>query len=100
MRAFRGYGNINQQLGRGWRTFHSLQLAFNRRFSNGVSFGFNDTITLYDHQSTNARLQHNADGTYIDPQRPGAGRRAAGHDDQPGARAEGQLRVGHAGPDE
>jgi len=63
MRAFRGYGNINQQVGRNWRTFHSLQLAFNRRFSNGVSFGFNDTITLYDHQSTGPRLQHNADGS-------------------------------------
>jgi hypothetical protein len=63
MRAFRGYGNINQQVGRNWRTFHSLQLAFNRRFSNGLSFGFNDTITLYDHQSTGPRLQHNADGT-------------------------------------
>jgi len=63
MRAYRGYGNINQQVGRGWRTFHSLQLAFNRRFRNGLSFGFNDTITLYDHQNTGVRLQHNTDGT-------------------------------------
>jgi len=63
MRAYRGYGNINQQVGRNWRTFHSLQLALNRRFSNGLSFGFNDTITLSDHQSTAPRLQHNADGT-------------------------------------
>jgi hypothetical protein len=63
MRAFRGYGNINMQISRGWRTFHSLQLAFNRRFRDGFSFGFNDTITLYDHQSTNARMQHNPDGT-------------------------------------
>ena len=30
-----------------------------------MAFGFNDTITLYDHQSTNARLQHNPDGSYI-----------------------------------
>ena len=65
MRAFRGYGNINQQWGRGWRTFHSIQIAFNRRFRNGFSFGFNDTITLYDHQSTGARLQHNPDGSYF-----------------------------------
>jgi hypothetical protein len=64
IRAFRGYGTINQQVSRGWRTFHSLQLSFNRRFVNGLAFGFNDTIVLYDHQSTAARLQHNADGTY------------------------------------
>jgi hypothetical protein len=64
IRAFRGYSGISQQLGRGWRTFHSLQLSFNRRFKDGLSFGFNDTISLSDHQSTSARLQHNADGTY------------------------------------
>ncbi len=33
-------------------------------FKDGLSFGFNDTISLADHQSTAARLQHNADGTY------------------------------------
>jgi hypothetical protein len=64
MRAFRGYGSISQQLSRGWRTFHSLQLSYNRRFVNGLAFGFNDTMVLYDHQSTGARLQHNSDGTY------------------------------------
>jgi hypothetical protein len=64
MRPFRGYGAIQQQWGRGWRTYHSVQLAFNRRFRNGVSFGFNDTISLYDHQSTAPRLQHNADGSF------------------------------------
>ncbi len=64
MRAFRGYSSITQQWGRGWRTFHSLQLSFNRRFKDGVASGFNDTIVLSDHQSTAARLQHNADGSY------------------------------------
>jgi hypothetical protein len=64
MRTFRGYSSITQQWGRGWRTFHSLQLSFTRRFKDGVSFGLNDTIVLSDHQSTAARLQHNADGTY------------------------------------
>src|SRR5204863_3488996 len=44
MRAYRGYSSITQQWGRGWRTFHSLQLAFNRRFKDGVSFALNDTI--------------------------------------------------------
>ena len=74
MRTFRGYGAIQQQWGRGWRTFHSLQLSLQRRFRNGFSFGFNDTITLADHSNTfdptnpgtarSARLQHNADGSY------------------------------------
>ena len=64
VRAFRGYSSITQQWGRGWRTFHSLQLSYNRRFKDGLSFGFNDTISLSDHQSTSARLQHNPDGTF------------------------------------
>jgi hypothetical protein len=64
LRAFRGYGSIQQQVSRGWRTFHSLQMSFNRRFTNGLAFGFNDTFVLYDRQSTDARLQHNPDGTY------------------------------------
>jgi hypothetical protein len=64
MRAFRGYSAITQQWARGWRTYHSVQLSFTRRFRDGVSFGFNDTIPLFDQQSTNARLQHNADGTF------------------------------------
>jgi hypothetical protein len=34
------------------------------RCRDGLSFGFNDSIPIYDHQSTSARLQHNADGTY------------------------------------
>ena len=32
--------------GRAGATYHSIQLSFNRRFRNGVSFGFNDTIGL------------------------------------------------------
>jgi hypothetical protein len=64
MRAIRGYGNINQQWGRGWRTYHSIQWSFNRRFQNGLSFGFNDTVSLSDRQQAGARLQHNPDGSY------------------------------------
>jgi hypothetical protein len=66
MRTFRGYTTITQQVSRGWRTFHSIQLSYTRRFKDGLAFGFNDTIPLYDHQSTNARLQHNADGTFTE----------------------------------
>jgi hypothetical protein len=64
LRAYRGYSNITQQWSRGWRTYHSLQLSFSRRFSNGLSFGFNDTISLSDRQNTGARLDHAADGSY------------------------------------
>ncbi|MEQ1759526.1 MAG: carboxypeptidase-like regulatory domain-containing protein [Vicinamibacterales bacterium] len=65
MRPYRGYGAITQQWGRGWRTFHSLQLALQRRFRNGLSFSFNDTIALSDKQSAVARLDHRADGSYV-----------------------------------
>ena len=64
MRAFRGYGAIQQQWGRGWRTYHSLQFSLQRRFRNGFSFGLNDTVSLFDHQNQGPRLQHNADGSY------------------------------------
>ena len=47
---------INLQWQRGWRTYHSIQLSFQRRFQNGVSFGFNDTIGLSDRQQAGARL--------------------------------------------
>jgi hypothetical protein len=35
-----------------------------RRFRNGVSFGFNDVIGLYDRQNIAPRLQHAADGSF------------------------------------
>ena len=63
MRAFRGFAAITQNVSRGWVTHHSLQLSINRRFRNGLSFGFNDTIGLSSEGSVGARLQHNPDGT-------------------------------------
>jgi hypothetical protein len=66
VRPFRGYADITMALQRGWETYHSIQLSLNRRFSNGVSFGFNDTISLYDHRSTPVRLQHAADGSFTE----------------------------------
>jgi hypothetical protein len=63
MRAFRGFSSITQNVSRGWVTHHSLQLSFNRRFRDGLSFGFNDTIGLSSVGSVAARLQHNPDGT-------------------------------------
>ena len=64
MRSFRGYGNINMQMPRGWVTTHTLQLSFDRRFRNGLSFGFNDVIVLGSSGSVGARIEHLADGTY------------------------------------
>jgi hypothetical protein len=64
LRSIRGYAGISHRLFDQWRTYHSIQLSFNRRFKNGVSFGFHDTIGLSDKQNAGARLQHAADGTY------------------------------------
>jgi hypothetical protein len=63
VRFYRGYGSISQQQTVGWRTYHSIQLAISRRFKDGFSLGFADTIGLYDRQQGPRRLQHNADGT-------------------------------------
>jgi hypothetical protein len=65
LRAMPGYSTISQMRQDGWRRYHSLQLSFQRRFRDGFSFGFNDTITLSDRQSTGQRLQHNADGSFF-----------------------------------
>ena len=82
----------------GWRTFHSLQLSLNRRFRNGVSFGFNDTIVLYDHAIAGARVQHAADGSwsYRDDQDQANQLLASG--DPTEADLQGELRMGYAGP--
>ena len=63
IRFYRGYSTISQQQTIGWRTYHSIQMAVNRRFQNGLSFGFNDTWQLSDKQLVAPRLLHNADGT-------------------------------------
>jgi hypothetical protein len=64
LRGYRGYGSINRRMSTLWRTYHSVQLSFQRRFTNGLSFGFNDTISLYDRQNAGARLQHGPDGAF------------------------------------
>ena len=64
LRAYRGYGAITEQWDRAWRTYHSVQLSFQRRFKDGLAFGFTDTLGLYDHQSSAVRLQHNPDGSF------------------------------------
>ena len=65
LRAMPGYSTITQMWQEGWTTFHSMQVAFDRRFRNGVSFGFNDTITLSQKGSSLPRLQHSRDGSFV-----------------------------------
>src|SRR5258708_36331113 len=64
LRSYRGYGAITQQWGRGWRTYHSLQLSLQRRFKKKLSLGFNVTISLSERQSIGARVGHHPDGSY------------------------------------
>jgi hypothetical protein len=63
LRAMPGYSTITQMQQEGWTTFHSLQVSFERRFRNGFSFGFNDTISLAQDGSSAPRFQHNPDGS-------------------------------------
>ena len=63
VRYYTGYGNITQNQPRGWRTYHGILVSWTRRMKNGVSFGFNDTISVSDRQQSPGRLQHNADGS-------------------------------------
>ena len=94
-----GYGNVNMQMSRGWVTYHSLQLSFQRRFQNGLSFGFNDTIGLSSTGSVGARLQHTADGTFTmrDDQ---AQAEELLQQDPVRHTMQGELHVGSAGPEE
>jgi len=62
-RYYRGFSSISVQQAIQNRTYHSIQLSLQRRLRNGISFGFADTIGLYDRQTVALRLQHNADGT-------------------------------------
>ena len=64
MRGYLGYGSINRRMSTLWRTYHGINVSFQRRFTNGLSFGFNDSISLYDKQNSNARLQHAPDGSF------------------------------------
>ena len=65
VRGYRGYGTIQFRQYDGWRKFHSLELALNRRFRNGLQFGFNDTIVLSDILSVDPRYDHGPDGQRV-----------------------------------
>jgi hypothetical protein len=63
LRPYRGFNALSQNTGQAWNTFHSIQTAFNRRFRNGVSFGFNHTWTLSNVQNVGRRLEHFVDSS-------------------------------------
>jgi len=65
VRGYRGYGNITYRQYDGWRTFHSIELSVNRRFRNGLQFGFNDTVVLSDIISVDPRYDHGPDGQVV-----------------------------------
>ena len=48
LRAYKGYGTINQFAAVFYRTSHGLQFSLQRRFSNGFSAGLNWNWTLTD----------------------------------------------------
>jgi hypothetical protein len=64
MRGYLGFGTITRRMSTLWRTYHGINVSFQRRFTSGLAFGFIDTIALYDHQNSNARLQHAPDGSF------------------------------------
>jgi hypothetical protein len=62
VRGYRGYTNIALRAYNGWRSYHALQISINRRFKNGIAFGFNDAITLQDIAKVAPRFDHDASG--------------------------------------
>jgi hypothetical protein len=63
LRPYRGIGLINQNTGISWRTFHSIQASFNRRYLANLAFGVNYTYTISDRQNIAPRLEHFVDGS-------------------------------------
>src|SRR5262249_9675590 len=63
--AFRGLSSINQNTTDFWDLYHSLQLALNRRYRNGFSFGAHYTwgISFVGNTGLQQRLQHAPAGT-------------------------------------
>jgi hypothetical protein len=62
VRAYKGYTGIAFREYNGWRKYHAIQVSVNRRFKQGISFGFNDSVTLQDIAKIAPRYNHNAAG--------------------------------------
>ena len=74
LRAMPGYSTITQMQQNGWNTYHSLQVSFQRRFRNGVSFGFNDTMGLSESCQQRAASAAQPGRVVLHPRRSGAAR--------------------------
>jgi hypothetical protein len=61
----RGFGSIGENRTDRTDLFHSIQASFNRRFSGGLSFGFNYTWSMFleGNWGLVQRLEHGADGS-------------------------------------
>ncbi len=62
VRAYTGYTGIAFRAYNGWRKYDAIQISVNRRLRGGVSFGFNDAITIRDIAKIAPRYDHGADG--------------------------------------
>jgi hypothetical protein len=65
VRGYQGYGVINYRSYDAWRRSHQLVISVNRRFSNGVQFGFNDAIVVSDVANALPRYDHGPDGQIV-----------------------------------
>jgi hypothetical protein len=67
LRPYSGLGEIAARLTQSSQMYQSIQTSFNRRFSGGISFGFNHTLSLVYRGNTGVplRLEHLADGSYV-----------------------------------
>ena len=59
VRGYRGYSSMasTSRFYEGWRTYHSIQFSVNRRFRDGLQFGFNDTIHAVRRRPRRAALR-------------------------------------------
>jgi hypothetical protein len=66
LRPYRGFGEINFNLPEFHETYHSIQVAFSRRFSRGVAYGVNYVLGLADTGNLGLlqRLEHHSDGSF------------------------------------
>ena len=100
LRPYRGLGAINIQWPRNWDQYHSLQASLNRRFRNGLQFGFNYTLGLSytGNIITPLRLEHAADGSFSFRADQAEQDELLEADAASAAHLEGQLRMGYARP--
>ena len=96
VRGYRGYGTIQLRQYDGWRKFHSLELAVNRRFRNGLQFGFNDTIVLSDVLGVDPRYDHGPDGQVVLRADQAEAQELLGNQHTPTAQPAGDVRVATA----